>query len=154
MIEVDLGGIFKTGADLVDSLITTDEERLQEEYKARQQQLDFELEVIKTQTEINKAEAQHKSIFVAGWRPAIGWVCALAIGYQFLIYPLISWVWTLCLAQGWVGMQEPPEINTGALWTIVTGMLGMGAMRTVDKIKKVDTKTIKPQQAEYEIWDD
>jgi hypothetical protein len=96
------------------------------------------------QLKVNAAEAQHDSIFVAGWRPFIGWVGGSAMAYQFLVYPALMWVWQLCAAMGWIPSEaEPPPImETGALFSIVTAMLGVGAMRSHDKAKGVNTRKV------------
>lgn len=82
--------------------------------------------------EINKAEAQHQSIFVAGWRPAIGWVCALALAFQYLIRPF--WIWSITV--WWPESPIPPTLD-GMLWELVFGMLGIGGLRTLEKVKGV-----------------
>lgn len=76
------------------------------------------------QTEINKVEAGHRSIFVAGWRPAIGWVGAAALAYAFLIDPVLD-------RFGTVG----PDLPMDYIMEIVLGMLGLGALRTVEKLQ-------------------
>jgi len=84
------------------------------------------------QREINKAEAAHSSIFVAGWRPAIGWVCALALGFQYLLRPLFVWaagIW-------WPQAPGLPGIDE-ALWQLMFGMLGLGGLRSFEKTKGV-----------------
>lgn len=91
------------------------------------------------QLEINKAEAQHKSVFVAGWRPFIGWCGGVALAYQFCVYPLLTWGWAIW---GPEGINPPPVMDTGALFSMVTGMLGIGAMRSHDKAKGVQTDKI------------
>jgi len=87
------------------------------------------------QTEVNKVEAAHTSIFVAGWRPAIGWIGAGAMGYQFILYPFLIWGWALMQAAGWISpaLSAPPILPTDALWVILTGILGLGAARSFDK---------------------
>ena len=82
------------------------------------------------QREINKTEAASSSVFVAGWRPAIGWVCASALAFQYLIRPF--WVWTLAL--WWPESPVPPGLD-GMLWELMFGMLGMGGLRSLDKLK-------------------
>jgi len=107
-------------------------------------QLDAHVKLMLGQLEVNKSEAQHKSIFVAGWRPFIGWVGGLALAYQFVIYPLLIWAWAVCKANGLIGdMDPPPVIDSSALLTVVLGMLGIGTMRSVDKRNKVQTDSIK-----------
>jgi len=94
--------------------------------------------------EVNKAEAGHKSIFVAGWRPFIGWVGGFAMVYQFIGYPMMLWGWSLLQANGIVpaDLSPPPMIDGSNLWPIVTGMLGIGGMRSFDKAKKTQTDKI------------
>lgn len=87
------------------------------------------------QLEINKAEAANPSIFVSGWRPAVGWMCAIGLGMQFLVAPLISWG---AFVFG-VEIVLPP-LDLGVLVTMLGGMLGLGGMRTYEKVKKVARK--------------
>ena len=82
-------------------------------------------ELAKGQMEINKVEAAHKSLFVAGWRPSIGWVCALGLLYNTILSNILG-IWV-----------EVPEIDTTLLVPVMMGMLGIGAMRTVEKVKGV-----------------
>ena len=77
------------------------------------------------QIEVNKVEAAHKSLFVAGWRPAIGWICGLALLYSTIISPILG-IWVTV-----------PEVDTSLLTTVLMGMLGLGAMRTFEKTKGV-----------------
>jgi len=84
------------------------------------------------QLDINKTEAAHRSIFVAGWRPFIGWSCGLAMCLNFLIFPLASFV----LAQ--TGhLVELPNLDMTQMMPVLMGMLGLGGLRTVEKIKKI-----------------
>ena len=92
-------------------------------------------EVVKAQIEVNKAEAQHSSMFVAGWRPAIGWVCCLGMAGNFLIIPFVNMGLEL-LETGVV----VPMIELDVMMPVLMGMLGLGAMRTVEKVKGVDRK--------------
>jgi len=85
------------------------------------------------QIETNKAEAQHRSLWVAGWRPAVGWVCAAALGWHYLGAPVLLFVAALA------GLTLPPlpvfEMDT--LLTVLLGLLGLGGLRTVEKKKGV-----------------
>ena len=85
------------------------------------------------QAEINKVEAGHKSLFVAGWRPFIGWTCGVAIAYAYVGQPFLAW--GLVLAD--IPAEELPIIETDRLFQLVLGMLGMGGLRTFEKIKGV-----------------
>lgn len=89
----------------------------------------FHKELI-AQTEINKQEAAHASIFVAGWRPFIGWTGGVGLAYSFVAAPFIEFV---ARANGYVG--EMPLPDSSQLLALVTAMLGVGAMRSFDKVK-------------------
>ena len=91
------------------------------------------------QIEINKAEAQSPHWFVASWRPSIGWICALAIAYNFLLYPTLTWL-TFVFAPDKVKLIPPP-FNDG-LFELVLAMLGVAGYRTFEKLKGIDTKKI------------
>jgi len=83
------------------------------------------------QLEINKAESASGSLFKGGWRPAVGWICAIAFGYHFVLQPLLVFVLT---ASG-VDLPDLPEFDMGTLLTVLGGMLGIGGLRTVEKAK-------------------
>lgn len=85
--------------------------------------------LIELQTKINEAEAQHRSIFVAGWRPFIGWICGIAMAYNFILRDLIIFA----MGKDFV----PPALQMDHLMTVLMGMLGLGAFRTYEKIKNV-----------------
>jgi hypothetical protein len=82
------------------------------------------------QSRINQAEAGNANLFVSGWRPFIGWICGAAIGYHFLVSPLLGFLLGLFKVS-----VVFPALDMGQLWTLVTGMLGLGTMRTVEKLK-------------------
>lgn len=82
--------------------------------------------LIELQAEINKLEAQHRSLFVSGWRPSLGWVCSLAFAYHFVAFPIIKTIYP---------QIDFPVLETEPLFTVLLGMLGLGGMRTFEKIK-------------------
>ena len=90
-------------------------------------------ELAKGQIEINKAEAQHKSIFVAGWRPFIGWTCGIALCWHFVLAPVTMFVCAYLSVQ----IPELPNFDMGSLMTILGGLLGLGSLRTFEKYKKI-----------------
>lgn len=100
--------------------------------EAEQAQMAAALAVVQGQLDANKAEAASSSAFVAGWRPACGWMCAAALGYQYLLRPLLPWA---CAVLG----HAVPELPTldGMLWELLFGMLGLGGLRSVEKVKGV-----------------
>lgn len=87
---------------------------------------------IQGQLEINKAEAQHKSVFVAGWRPFIGWVCGLGLAWQFLGEPIVSWI----IAYQQIDIVLP-SIASDHLMELTLGMLGIAGLRSFEKLKHV-----------------
>jgi len=89
-------------------------------------------ELAKGQLEVNKAEAASASLFVAGWRPAVGWVCVLGMASNFVLIPIVNFI--LALADSAITV---PLIDTSTMMPVLLGMLGLGAMRSAEKIKKV-----------------
>ena len=84
------------------------------------------------QVEVNKIEAGHSSVFVAGWRPAIGWVCAAALAWAFIVAPVATWGMAV------FGVRETlPAIGTDNLFELVLAMLGLGGLRTFEKMRGV-----------------
>ncbi|MBI5141131.1 MAG: hypothetical protein HZA20_02920 [Nitrospirae bacterium] len=135
------GDVVKSVGDTLDNLFTSDEERAEKQNELAKAELQFRtLEAQLTanqniaQTEVNKVEAASASLFVAGWRPAIGWIGAIALAYQFILYPLLLW-----LPQ----VKNPPKpLESDMLMTIITGMLGIAGMRSYDKMKGTDTQAM------------
>lgn len=84
------------------------------------------------QAQIDTAEAQNPNLFVSGWRPMIGWCCALALCYQYLLIPFATWGF----AAGHIAVPAFPKLDEN-LWQLMFGMLGMGGLRTFEKIKGV-----------------
>lgn len=123
--------------DKVLGMIPNPEAREQARRELTLELVRIEAEERMSQVELNKAEAQHASIFVAGWRPFIGWVGGVSLAWTFLIQPLLTWAATV---YGYTG--EFPELNTDPLMTLVMAMLGVGAMRSFDKFQGTDTKSI------------
>lgn len=100
--------------------------------ESERNQLAAALALIQAQTDTNKVEAANPSVFVAGWRPGIGWVCGAGLAYQFVLKPL--------LAFGFMAAGHPlPELPgiDGNLYELLLGMLGLGGLRTVEKVKGV-----------------
>jgi hypothetical protein len=91
-----------------------------------------EKEVVLAQLEVNKTEAANADPFTSRWRPFIGWVCGTGLAYQFLVAPLLTF-----LAAIYGSNVVAPELAMGDLITILLGMLGLGGLRTTEKIKGV-----------------
>jgi hypothetical protein len=90
-------------------------------------------EQVMGQLEVNKAEAQHRSIFVAGWRPFIGWTCGIALMAHFVLFPATDFI------VAYLGYNVPPmpAFDMESLMTVLLGMLGLGGMRSFEKLKGV-----------------
>ena len=89
------------------------------------------VELSKGQLEINKAEAASGSVFKGGWRPFIGWVCGTSFAYHFVLQPLIIFG----VAVAGVEIPELPTFDMGSLMTVMMGMLGLGGLRSFEKMK-------------------
>jgi len=88
--------------------------------------------IAEAQIEVNKEEAKSRHWWIAGWRPATGWICALAMGYHFIIQPFLIFFLAL------FGMKmDLPSFDMDTLMTVLLGMLGLGTLRTVEKSKKL-----------------
>lgn len=114
-------------ADIVDQFVETPDEKRAAESLRQKMMMKPSL----AQVELNKIEAGHRSIFVAGWRPFIGWVCGFALLWHFILYDFLTWI-TLNFMPGTPPL--PKLSGTETLITIVLSLLGLGAMRTAEKI--------------------
>lgn len=104
------------------------EQRADAQFKLLELAQRGDLAVITAQTEINKAEAGNPNWFVAGWRPYVGWICGTGLAVQFIVRPFAMW------GAGLHGhVVDFPSLDMGTLMTLLTGMLGLGAMRTFEK---------------------
>jgi len=95
-------------------------------------QLEMAAKLAEVQTKINEAEASHRSVFVAGWRPFIGWVCGIGLGYAVFLEPLLRFTFTV---KGWA--IDFPEINTNVTMQVLLGMLGLAGARSYEKKNKL-----------------
>lgn len=130
--------VLDIGGKLIDRLWPDPTQAAQaklELYKAQQAGVFKEQEQIfelaKGQIDVNKVEASNSSFFVAGWRPAVGWTCVAGLGYSFFGFPILSW------ASVNFGFTAPPALDMGTLLTLLLGMLGLGGLRTKEKIEGV-----------------
>lgn len=97
--------------------------------------LDGELKVALAQAGINAEEAKSPSLFIAGWRPFIGWCCGFGLAYVFLLYPLLTWVAAFISPD-----FKPPELVVDHLMELVLAMLGLGGLRTFEKLRGVSSR--------------
>ena len=122
-----LGGIFEIGKTLIDRFVPDPEKKAAAELEMLKMAADGELKQVIAQLEINAKEAAHPSVFVAGWRPFFGWAGGVGFVYATVLQPMLVWYGS---ARGW---PTPPDINIDLLWVVITGMLGIGGLRTFEK---------------------
>lgn len=128
----DIGGLFKDIREAITGKAIEDPNKKAEiAYKLAQ----LEQAINQGQISINREEAKHTSVFVAGWRPYLGWVGGSAMAYVFIVSPMIQWA---CKIYG-IDV-EPPSIDGTLLFNLVLAMLGFGGFRTYEKIRGVQDK--------------
>ena len=96
--------------------------------------LDADMKLALGQQETNTREAATGSLFIGGWRPAVGWICAFGLAYEFIVAPMLPW---LMLAVFGKQLPDLPDLPMETLLTLLLGMLGLGGLRTVEKVKRV-----------------
>ena len=135
---LNISSIIDSVGKVAGDLITTDKEKMQLEIENRK--LDQAIDI--AQIQVNKEEAKSSSLFVSGWRPAVGWIGAAALAYQFLLYPILGWAWKWLQAMNYVPaeMSPPPLLDAEQLWVMLSGILGIAGMRTFEKQKGVASK--------------
>jgi hypothetical protein len=135
-----LGSVFDFGSKIIDKIWPNAEDAaraklamLELQQKGEFKELELNFELAKAQIGVNAEEAKNPSLFVSGWRPAVGWVCVSAYAFNYLIMPIANWI------ARWIDVTAPAIIalDTGELTTLLFGMLGIGTLRTIDKIKGV-----------------
>lgn len=132
----DIPALLKTGIDLLDKVIPDADakRRAQEAWQLRV--LEIAAQEATQQSATNTVEAGHASLFVSGWRPAVGWVCAASFAWVCVGQPLFSWTYVLLTKQPAPVIALPTEM----LMTTLLGMLGLGTLRTLEKIRGVNSK--------------
>ena len=106
--------------------------KLNHELKTQVQQANL------AQIEVNKTQASHPSIFVAGARPAIMWICAFGLGGQFVFQPICTWAMVI-----WTPWLTVPVLPTEGLLTLTLSLLGLGGMRSFEKTKGIQRENLK-----------
>lgn len=134
-----LGGLFDLANKVFDKIFPDPESKLRAQMEMFKLQQSGELAVLNAETqmamgqlEINKVEAGSDSFFKSGWRPAVGWTCVFGLVYQFVFLPFA----TFFLEVNQVAAKLP-SMNLDTLMTLLFGLLGLGAYRTVEKVKGV-----------------
>ena len=124
-------GIFKGVSDVVKTFKADPLEVLKLEHAIKEAQMSAEVAMAQAQTKINEVEAGSERLFVSGWRPAIGWICATGLFYTFVLQPLLEWGSTN------FSLMPPPHLDSGVLVSVVTGLLGLAGYRTYEKVQGV-----------------
>ncbi len=125
------------GMKIIDKIVPDPEQKAKAQFELMQLQQSGELAQLTADTQLatgqietNKVEAVSEHIFISGWRPFIGWQCGIALGYHFVLQPFLAFVFA--------SFNHPvtlPVFDMNTLDTILMGMLGLGSLRTVEKIK-------------------
>ena len=98
------------------------------------------IDLQKAQADINLEQAKHPSLFVSGSRPAILWICALSLFYQFFLAPMLNWIVVVSGTS-----IQPPVLNTEGLMTLTLSLLGLGSMRSFEKFKGVARSNMREE---------
>jgi hypothetical protein len=124
-----LAPLLDVGKTLIDRFLPDPEKKREAEMELFRMAADGELKQTIAQLEINAREAQHPSLWVAGGRPFFLWIGGAGFGYAVLLQPMLTW---LARIKGW---PEPPLPDVDLLWVVVSGLLGISGLRSVEKIK-------------------
>ena len=131
-----IGGLLDAGLKVLDRVLPDPAQKAAAQLELLKLQqagefkvLEADLQLALAQTEVNKVEAASADPFKSGWRPAAGWVCVLGLLYQFLLQPLLAWGSVM------QGYSAPPVLELGDLYGLLFGMLGLGAYRSVERVK-------------------
>jgi len=134
------------GRDVINKIWPDPAQRAEQLFKLKEleqkgdlAELQAHVGLMMAQLDINKTEASHPSMFVAGWRPGLGWLCVIAIGYNYVIYSMLQWA----LALSGSDVVAPAQIDMTELWPLILGMLGISVSRSWEKRAGVQTNVVK-----------
>jgi hypothetical protein len=130
-----VSALFEVGSKVLDRVLPDPAQQAAAKLELMKLQQNGELAQITGQMDINKVEAASSSLFVSGWRPSIGWVCGAGFAVQFVIGPLAEW--GAALAGHPVKF---PQMDTGTMMPLLLGMLGLGGLRTAEKLQDKASK--------------
>ena len=130
-----LGSLFDFGSEILKRVWPDASEAEKAKLTMFLAQLDAEAKAQQAQIAVNQAEAINPNTFVSGWRPAVGWICVLSLGYQYVVYPILLW-----LLLFWPNLVAPKPVLSDVLYELLFGMLGLAGMRSWEKIKGVSSR--------------
>lgn len=132
-----LGPVLELGKTVIDRLFPDKEKAAEAEREFLKMAMAGDLQTTLAQLEVNAKEAANPSLFISGWRPAVGWTCVSALAYQYLLVPLGTAGYVL-----YTGSALPAPLPTldGVLFELLFGMLGLAGLRTIEKFKNVNNK--------------
>jgi hypothetical protein len=132
-----IGGLIEAGLRIIDKVVPDPQAKQAAQLKLLEMQqagefkaLEADLQLAMGQIEVNREEAKSPDFFRSGWRPFVGWTCGGGLFYQIMMRPLFGWI----ASNAW-GWTEPPSLEMDTLLTLLFGLLGLGGMRTYERIK-------------------
>ena len=126
-----LGPLFELGGKIIDRLMPDPAAKAAAELELLKLAQAGDLQTVLAQLEINAKEAAHPSVFVAGWRPFVGWCCGLGLAYATIGHNVLGWI---AVMKGW---PAPPAVDSDVLIYTLGGLLGIAGLRSVEKVKGV-----------------
>ena len=144
-------GLFSAAQSLIERFFPDPEKQAEAQRALLQMQQNGELALLASETDLAKLqiqtnieEARSANLFVSGWRPAVGWTCAAAFAYSYILLPFAQFiVFTFGTAEMVAQLSEAPKLNLAEMLPILFGMLGLGSLRTVEKVKNVEGNRFK-----------
>ena len=152
LLDGGIGDIIKTMGGLVENYLPSDTEKTKlalqaQELALKGKELDLKVDQMDTdlaskQIDVNIEEAKNPNLFVAGWRPALGWAGVIALLYKYVAFQFLNWLWCLLVAEEWIlkTASLPPDVDVTALIGFLTILVGA---RQVDKWRGTDTSTFQ-----------
>lgn len=141
-----ISGLFSAAQSLIGRFFPDPEKQAEAQRALLQMQQNGELALLasetdlaKLQIQVNVEEAKHANIFVSGWRPAVGWTCAAAFAYSYVLLPFAQFlVFTFGTSEMVGQLKLAPKLELSEMLPVLFGMLGLGGLRTVEKVKNVE----------------
>ena len=141
-----ISGLFSAAQSLIERFFPDPEKQAEAQRALLQMQQNGELALLASETDLaklqiqtNVEEAKHANIFVSGWRPAVGWTCAAAFAYSYVLLPFAQFlVFTFGTSEMVGQLKLAPKLELSEMLPVLFGMLGLGGLRTVEKVKNAE----------------